>query len=228
MKPCLQFFTAFWKTVYFLQWLASSVSRRLFPSSLQVVAKVKEFCRWSILRGRAVPFLQKACAVHGHFRCGPRSCFFIACFTSWVRTRESVLVADVKCTFFEDEGWTLGFPGWQSHCMGISEAVCKWFVRLLYQKNGHLFSFPSAPFQKGTGPAFKIDNVSTYCQERIETVILIWQRHLFLTFRKALKSERRSGFMHSFHQLFLLLSCLTAETWVSTVRCVACFTSNKM
>lgn len=209
VKPCLQFFTWFWRTVHFLQWLASCMSRQLFPSSLQVVTTVKEFCRLSILRGRAVPFLQKACAVHAHSCCGPMSLFFILqCFSSWLRTRESVLVADVKCTFLGDERWSLGSPGWQSHCMGVSQAVCKCFVRLLYQKNGHVFSFPSAPFQKGTGPVFKIDNVSTYCQGRIETVILIWHRHLFLTFKEALKSERRSGLTHSFHQLFLLLSCL--------------------
>lgn len=81
-------------------------------------------------------------------------------------------------------------------------------------KEWTLFSFS---FQRGTGPAFKIDNVSTYCQGRIETVILIWHRHLFLMLAEAPKSERSSGLTHSFHQLFLLLSYLTAETWVSAI-----------
>lgn len=234
----LQFFTRCWRKVYFFRRLAASGWLSVWAgissqAVLQVVARTKDFCRRSILGGRAVPFLQKVCAVHACSRCGPISLFFILACCTALREQERVcLWLTLSAAFWEMRDGVLSLLA-DSHIAWEFLVLCA-NALICYCIKGMdiiFFSFSSAPtvlFQKGTGPAFKIDNVSTYCQGRIETGILIWQRHLFLTFREAPKSERRSGLTHSFHQLFLLLSYLTAETWVSAIWCVTCFTSNKM
>lgn len=181
----------------FFWWLAASgwlsvwtgVSSQAVP---QVAASIKELCRRFIPGGRAVPFLQKVCAVRACSHGGPMSLFFIlACFIALMRKQESVLVvADGKCTLLGDERWSLESLPPASHtaweflmlCANALLGYCIKRVDIIF------FSFYSAPtvlFEMGTGPAFKIGNISTYCWGRIETVILIWHRHLFLTCREA-------------------------------------------
>lgn len=89
-----------------------------------------------------------------------------------------MLVADVKCTLLGDERWRLESPLADSHVaweffMLCANALLAYCIK---RRNVIFFSFssaPTVPFQKGTGTAFKIDNLSNYCQGRIETVILI-------------------------------------------------------
>lgn len=124
-----------------------------------------------------MPFLQKVCAVHTHSCCGPMSLFFmLACPDE--RAGESVLVAAVKCTLLGGERWSLESPladshiAWEFLMLGANALLgyCIKRIGIIF------FSFSSAPivlFRKGTGPAFEIDNISTYCQGRTETAILI-------------------------------------------------------
>lgn len=89
-----------------------------------------------------------------------------------------MLVAAVKCALLRGETRSLESPladshiAWEFLMLGANVLLgyCIKRIDIIF------FSVSSAPtvlFQKGTGPAFKIDNLSTYCQGRIETLIPI-------------------------------------------------------
>lgn len=99
-------------------------------------------------------------------------------YSSEERAREGVLVADAKCTLLGDERWSLESCLADSHIAWEFLMLCAntLLAYSIKRMDVIFFSFssePTIPFQKGTGLAFKIDNVTTYCQGRIETVILI-------------------------------------------------------
>lgn len=196
--------------------MAVPVHRCLFLSS-----RVKEFCRWAVLGGR-LPFLQKFVLLMLALSLVPRA--FSSSRHIFQLCWGSVPVAGGECSLWERRDGALSLP-WLTVLWGDCSCCVPGLCQAALSKEWALFSFS---FQRGTGPAFRIDKVSTYCQGRIETVILIWHRHLFLALAEAHKAERSSGLTHSFHHLFLLLSYLIAETWVSAVWSVTCLTSNKM
>lgn len=110
-----------------------------------------------------MPFLQKVCAVHAYTRCSLFDLFFISAhFTALMREQER-LVADVKCTLLGlgDERWSLESPLVDSHiAWAFLMLWANAFLGYCIQRIDITFSTAhTVPFQKGTGPAFKIDNI---------------------------------------------------------------------
>lgn len=167
----------------FSTWTASGLlsdSRHLFPSSL---------------RGRAVSFLWKALLFMLALTVVPWIFVHLSTLYGSERAKVWMLVA-IQCTLlgFEDRSWV---SGCESHCTVISHAFC---VCLSYHiKNRHYLPSLHAQFSFKRELVLFLNQKSTYCQGRIETVILIWHRHLFLPSREVLKAERRFGITHSFH-----------------------------
>lgn len=168
-----------------------------------------EFCRWAVVGGRAEPFLLKFVLLM--LILVPRGFPHPGTFSS------SAGGVVVSAPFWEMEPG--GCPGW--HMGGNCSCCVQGLCQAVSQENGHYF--------------LSLSKGSWSCsQNRWHKHLLpreAWSsdpdltQHLFLTLAEAHRAERSSDLTHSFHQLFLVLSCLIAETAVSAISSVVCFTS---
>lgn len=173
-----------------------------------------EFCRWAVVGGRAEPFLLKFVLLM--LILVPRGFPHPGTFSS------SAGGVVVSAPFWEMGDGAWGLP-WLTHGWELL-LLCAGALLGCFPREWALFPFP---FQGSWSCSQNGQHKHLLPREAWSSDPDLTQ-HLFLTLAEAHRAERSSDLTHSFHQLFLVLSCLIAETAVSAISSVVCFTSNKV